>query len=208
MKNILFMLCLAFMAISCNPRKETKLPETEKQDSKTFSNEDQLKVVGDINFFITKKDFEAKKEIFLEQSDNKSTTGLGYIFGKYEFLRVDGSFVNDSLIYVSLVGLIYKDSFTPRFETQYNYLYSMIQQRYGDPTEKQKLPDEYELIRDKSKICDLWIIGDKYVIIKALYEYGSYFLNLDIVRMDIVGRENKKILINDNQAVKDAASQI
>ncbi|MGL4227786.1 MAG: hypothetical protein ACRCR3_03950 [Tannerellaceae bacterium] len=210
MKTILLMLCLASILTSCRTKDETNHKDVIQHDikSKSYSKEDQIKAIGEIDFFIPKKDFEKKRERFLSQSDNNSTIGLSYILGKYEFLRMDGSFVNDSLIFVSLVGLIYQSDFNTRFISQYNALYDMVQQKYGYPDEKQDLPDQIELMRDKDKICDLWMIGDKYVMIKAVYENGSYFLNFDIARMDIIKRENESRLKSENQAIKNASKQI
>lgn len=202
MKTFL-MLCLVALITGCNSQKKPAPDHSEKATVMVnIPESEQLKAIGDINFFISEKTFNIEKDAFLKSSHNPDSedlysTSLSYRLGKYEFLRMDSHFNNDSLFYVSLIGYIYRENFIPNFKNQYDALYALLSTKYGNPTEKVELPAEVDLIKNKEIICALWELGNKNIIIKSSYENGAYFINLDIFRIDIINKIKEQ---NDAQS--------
>ena len=138
MKTFL-MLCLVALITGCNSQKKPA-PDHSAKDTVIVNipESEQLKAIGDINFFISEKTFNIKKDAFLKSSHNPDSedlysTSLSYRLGKYEFLRMDSHFNNDSLFYVSLIGYIYRENFIPNFKNQYDALYALLSTKYGNP---------------------------------------------------------------------------
>ena len=208
------MLCLVALITGCTPPKKPISNQSTKDTVTAIIPEaEQLKAIGNINFFISEKAFNIEKDTFLKsshnpESDEQYSVSLPYKLGKYEFLRLDSHFNNDSLFYVSLIGFVYRDNFTPDFKNQYDALYTILSTKYGNPTEKAELPTEVSLITDKEVICALWELGNKNIIIKSSYENGSYFINLEVFRMDIINKIKDKINIDSKEAVNNDIDKI
>ncbi len=208
------MLCLVALITGCNSQKKPA-PDHSAKDTVIVNipESEQLKAIGDINFFISEKTFNIKKDAFLKSSHNPDSedlysTSLSYRLGKYEFLRMDSHFNNDSLFYVSLIGYIYRENFIPNFKNQYDALYALLSTKYGNPTEYVELPTEVDLIKNKEIICALWELGNKNIIIKSSYENGSYFVNLEVFRMDIINKIKDKTDTDSKESVNNDIDKI
>ena len=179
-----------------NTEKVDNQPE-QQDTTKAVSEEEQLKAIGNINFFISEKDFKAEKEIFLKsvhnpKSDEEFSSAQEYCLGDYEFLRLDGDFDNDSLFFVSLVGLLFSDKYTPMFGNQYRNLLELLTAKYGRPLVHAKLPSEAQMISSKDVILAWWQLGAKNIVIHGYYENGTYLVNLESFRKDIVDKRARK----------------
>lgn len=213
MRNFLFLLCLAALITGCgNNAKKNKVADS-LASTDSISSVEESKAIGNINFFISEKEFAKQKEIFLAschnpKSDEEYSAALPYILGGYEFVRMDQTFSNDSLIYISLIGLVYSTNFPNDFSMRYEALLNLLTEKYGEPTIKAGLPTERQLYNNQSFPCCNWKLGNRQVIIEAKHGTPGYFINLTSVRMDMIEAINKQSERQQNEATRTDAEKI
>lgn len=213
MRNVLFLLCLAALITGCgNNAKKNKVAE-ESTVTDSISSIEESKAIGNINFFISEKEFAKQKEIFLAschnpKSDEEYSAALPYILGGYEFVRMDQAFSNDSLMYISLIGLVYSTNYATDLAVRHDAVLSLLKGKYGEPTLNAGMPTERQLYGNQSFPCCNWKLGNKQIIVEAKYESNLYFVNLTSVRMDMVDKINKQKERQLNEATKTDIEKI
>ena len=139
-----------------------------------ISKEEENKVVGNIEFGISEKQFEqdlAKFKGTLEHNEFQTIYGIG----SYMVSSFAGSFNNDSLYKLTMLGdLIPKERYKEELLPQVNELKESMVKTYGQPQSGQGAPDMQHTTKGYSYKAYSWVIGDKTIDIKVANR-GIYF---------------------------------
>ena len=104
------------------------------------------KVIADLSFFISKKDFEKNEKKYLEKLFDEKLNK--YHIGNYDAVAyaTNSYFENDSLYYVEFEGQSYDiDNYEGKLIPQYNELRKIYESKYGKPTfQITSFPRSYE----------------------------------------------------------------
>ena len=201
--------------VACGNSQSTKTVESDTiiedsippiiEPSPSFA-EDEGKVIADLNFFISEKDFDKNKDKYL--ADIRGS--YDYEIGTYICSHVDGQFENDSLYYVTFIGQPYEaDDYTRETIRQYQDLVKLYKSKYGNPSyEVSDFPECYELSEGESYYLADWDLGNRKIQISLKDRSPYYSLNLSIYREDIARRIRDRYEKEHNANKKDAKSVI
>lgn len=233
MNNIkLITIFLIFIFLSCrNEKKDSSVFDQKKEKAIKYSfdlinkkkidrereikdsiiNIEQNIAIGNINFRITKKEFEKEKKIFLEKCKipeseyYKNSPLASYKIGGYSFDRLSGWHHNDNLYDIRLTGPIVKyDDYNRIMPDQYKSLVKILTKKYGKPQREYGLPEWTTLEKGYYKSASIWFIGQKRVEVRISCEGVNYFLNLEVFKPAVkrqIREEKKK---KENKATQDA----
>jgi hypothetical protein len=175
MKTLYFILIILVPIFwSCrqnNNQNSTNLSSPNEQNVQqidSVTKREQDKAIGDINFFISEKQFNKEKDSFLKKCKlpkyefYKNATIIDYKIGGYGFNSLDGWFYKDSLYSVEMTGCIisYND-YDRIMPDQYNALFDVLKLKYGNPKTEISLPSWSSIDKGYFKSCAIWNIGDK-----------------------------------------------
>lgn len=168
--------------------------------------EEEGKVIAELNFFISEKDFDKNKDKYL--ADIRGS--YDYEIGTYICSHVDGQFENDSLYYVTFIGQPYEsDDYRRETIRQYQDLVKLYKSKYGDPSyEVSDFPECYELSEGESYYLANWDLGNRKIHISLKDRSPYYSLNLSIYRDDIARRIKDRYEKEHIANKKDAKSVI
>ena len=180
MRRLVFILTVvAVMLAGCNNRTNTNtdtktnvvvVDSIALKKAELIKNEG-IKAIGNINFFISKEEFDKQENLFKEQLKTTDIYKNGYFLGDYNFWNITGSFFNDSLFNVHMIGArIQYDDYNYRMPKQYESLLSILTEKYGLPDEKKELPAWSDMSNNSTWILAEWNLGFKklFVIINCL----------------------------------------
>jgi len=145
----------------CNGNKSGHAGGQDNPSNRTFTTAEQLNVIGDINFGITKSEFEKIYQKFLAAKGCKS----GCTIGKFEYFKEHAKFKNDQLYYLEFanVGLKY-DGYDKSIPEILADAFQFAKSEYGMPDKAQPLSAWKQ---GQSFTAYTWRIGKKTVEIKV-----------------------------------------
>lgn len=213
MKQLFTLIFLVFFSCSSNPEYEKQrnvalgivdsvelAKETATKDSiQQFHNKEQNKVISDIEFGITKKQFQKLSEKY-ENTHVKDN--IYYTIGDYVFSRMDGYYYKDKLHEVDFDGdLINYKYYDTQLLEQVRVLKSIISNKYGPSTYGDGPIESYRTQEDRSYLAYGWTVGTKEIQIKIRNRGVYYSVDMEIFQMPI-----RKIINEEYQKKQDSTA--
>jgi hypothetical protein len=205
--NMNKVICLVFCVIvfcGCNNHSSNtntlnviKVDSTALKDSLfkvELIEKEGIKAIGNINFYVSEKEFEKQVDSFKNPLWNKGIGKKGlYSLGEYQFNVIDGNFLNDSLFNVHIWGSkINYDDYEIEMPNQCNALLSILTEKYGIPNEKNELPAWSNMSNNDVKFIAKWNLGFKNLLVWVVCFGSDYRLDFCYYVPEIADR--KKIL--------------
>lgn len=236
MKTNILLVCISiFLLQSCGMSEQKRKENEEKtkriheevvaiirQDS--INSIDQYKAIGEIMFGISESSFNKRKESFLSNFKTEyvlpkkrgrygSSTEIIYNIGGYQFKYLSGSFRNDSLYNIYLLGKpIAYDDYDIRMQNQFNILFSILIEKYGEPIINSGFPKRTSIKKENGVNPCFWMIGKKQIEIDIYFDGVNYALWLVASLQDIqkkVDVENEiRRKRDEKERVKRAAESL
>jgi len=167
------------MACTNDPKtaKETGKPVREKiadtTASAVFSEADENKVIGNINFGIDSAQFKKDHKEFIAKLDHNEFQTI-HAIGGYLFSKLSGKFDLNKLAEVSTTGdFIAHERYTAELLPQVDILKELIAKKYGEPHGGNGAPDYKDLKKDQTSTAYSWTIGSKVINIDIV-GHGEY----------------------------------
>lgn len=168
---------------------ELKKQEQDRLQKDSTTKAEQDKAIGDIRFYISEKQFNKDKEVFIKKCKlpkyefYKNATIIDYKIGGYGFNSVDGWFYKDSLYSIELTGcLIDYDEYDIVMPDQYNALMELLKSKYGQPKTDNGFPSWTSIDKGYFRRCAVWKIGDKVIEARISCSGTNYTLNLAVLK--------------------------
>jgi len=220
MKRIVFVLMVLMVFVGCNhiPNSSNINSSIIEVDSVALKDSlfkvdliknEGVKAIGNIDFFISEKEFNQQKEIFLRPLIHTISLGSvgsytsGYKLGEYKFYHMNGNFFNDSLFNVHIIGdKISYDEYSTLMPKQYESLLSILTEKYGFPNEKKELPDWSYMSNNSTLALAKWNLGFKKLFVFINCFGVNYRLDFCYYVTEMEDRKNKfeeEELKNTNQ---------
>lgn len=179
------------------------------RDSITFI--EQNIAIGPILFNITEKEFDKKKNEFLQKCRipdleyYKRLTIFTYKIGEYGFGDLYGWFHKDSLYNIRWRGpIVDYDDYDIVMPDQYKALTSLLKEKFGEPSTSYGLPNWTDLDKGYFRRCDIWKIGTKQIEVQVACEGVKYYLNLEVFKPAVEKRIQQEKEIKENESTKQA----
>jgi len=149
------------------PAKETNVVDrTTTKDttaSAVFSEADENKVIGNINFGIDSTQFKNEHKAFIATLDHNEFQTI-HAIGGYLFSKLSGKFDLNKLAEVSTTGdLIAHERYNAELLPQVDILKELIIKKYGEPHSGTGAPDYKVLKKDQATTAYSWTIGSKVI---------------------------------------------
>ena len=217
MKSILnlatFTIFLAICMISCSSNKTSQIdvdsiPLTLEEIIDEH-HEDEGKVIADLNFFISKKDYEKNEDQYFKSIKDDRLNR--FLIGNYEAMSNPKKyFDNDSLYYVEFQGqpYNYKD-YNGSLINQYKEIAELYKSKYGHPSfQIASFPNSYEVSEGYYHELSRWDLGKRTISIRLSEWHGMFCINLAIFRNDIENRIKERKNMESQTRQSAAASVI
>lgn len=199
MKKLLFSLFAVVLIVSC-VQKSNKQTPLENVDSVALKDvafkskliqEEGIKAIGNIDFYISKEEFDKQQKIFKEPLYHTNINDNGYFLGEYNFINIDGNFLNDSLLNVHFWGnTITYDEYAAKMPNQYEALFSILNTKYGLPEYKKELPEWMQISNKDAKILAEWNLGFKKILVWVVCIGSNYRLDFAYYVPEMATRKN------------------
>lgn len=146
---------------------------------------DEGKVLADLNFFISEKDFDKNVDKYLQNLGESPFHKIGL----FEFGKPTGSFMNDSLYYVVCKGYLSDSSkFDSELARQYDDLVRTYSNKYGEPAYVPSFPERDKVQDYNPYYLAHWSLGQREVQISVHCSDYQYWIELSIYRKDFTKR--------------------
>ncbi|MBG6235858.1 hypothetical protein IWX76_002439 [Pedobacter sp. CAN_A7] len=187
--SLLLPICLVvalFMACTNDPKSSDTTAAADSVNIKdttstaNFSEEDEIKVIGNINFGISKKEFDKEEQAFMATLDHNEHQTT-YAIGGYLFSDLSGKFDLDKLNELNMTGdFIHQDRYEAELLPQVEILKDLVAKKYGEPHQGSGAPAYQNLKKDQSNTAYSWTIGSKIININVVNrkEYSSCDLKI------------------------------
>jgi len=162
-----------------------------KEDS--IAKAEQDKVIGEITFGVSEKEFEKRRNEFLKQTEYiEVVTVSGYEFkgnriGSYRFDRLQGRYHNDNLYFTRIIGSsIHYEKYDSELKPEAQSIYNIFtKDKYGLPSEENIIPEWHRLQKGYYYTFAIWEVGTKTIKL-SIQDNGIYHkINVDIFRPEI-----------------------
>lgn len=201
-----------FLLCSCGnkdrqPGGEDSLPAVEEEPQVNYEDED--KVIADLKFFVSKKDYDKNQCKYLASIKHEKLND--YMIGNYMAMASPKTaFENDSLYYLEFRGQPYQSKdFEGDLAHQYKDLFDLYKSKYGYPSFKvSSFPKSYEMREGYYQELARWDLGKRTISIRLSEWVGMYCINLSIYRNDIMQGINYKKHRETDKKRKSAYSEI
>lgn len=222
MKKQLTLLALTFASIIMIASCTSQSAETETSHSRIIDSAklrdsldrielakaDEKKVIGDIEFGITEKVFNKQSDKFRKSSFQKSDVLSPYHIGEYKFSDLNGRFDDKKLYSVTLKGrYIHYDDYKSELLHQVDFLKTMLNKKYGEPTSGDGAPPWHRTDNGYSYLAYSWGIGTKTIAIRVTDRELYYTVDLEIYQPDIEELIEKREA-NKSMEIADAAKDV
>ena len=173
-----------------------RLIENKKEQAKKDSiiHFEQGKVIGDILFGITKKEFDKKENYFRKKCEvidwvSGGYTSYKYKIGDYKFSQIWGDYYNEKLYFVQIIGdPIHYEDYKSRMKDQAVAIYQVFNNKYGVPNEDIGIPEWHRTEKGYSYLVSNWIVGTKKIELRVQNDGIYYHLNINIYQPEISTR--------------------
>lgn len=208
-KNLLLLVLVGIFGMSCQNFESSKERQRKKtiQDSisivqeinsqleqariDSIQKEEEMKVIGDINFGISNNEFEKLKNELKEECkvlswESGNSKFYDYKIGEFKFTDITGNFYEDKLYFVQIRGqhTTYQ-YYDETMKSQAVELYKVLKSKYGDPDGDYGIPEWYSLKDLNSDCAAYWTKGDKVIQMRVENFRKNYYLNLEIFQSSI-----------------------
>lgn len=163
---------------------------------------DEDKVIADLHFFISEKDFEKNKSKYLKQI----TDNIGwYKIGEYGSSNISSMFENDSLYHIEFNGHFREiEDYERKLIPEYKDLLKTYESKYGEPRfQSDSFPKSYEMDEGYYYELSRWDLGKRTISIRVSQKSYMYQINLVIYRNDIDNRIKER---HKNQSEENRVS--
>ncbi len=207
MKKTLYLILLLPLMVfvaTCNKRsgdgfksveKADSIPSGEAAPSASTLDQEKVKALSNINFYISEKEFEKQKNKLKQrlQQENRYSNG-SYFIEDYTFQTVQGKFHDDSLFNVRIEGTpVRYDNYDSKLENQFNSLVSVLEEKYGPPSFKENLPRWSELSDDELNVLAQWNTPYKKILIWVVHLNSDYRIDLAYFVPDMLKRKQAQL---------------
>ncbi|MDE7462143.1 MAG: hypothetical protein K2M88_03185 [Muribaculaceae bacterium] len=175
-----------------------------------FKAEDD-KVLGNIKFFISQKEWEKNINENLSEFRNpdRSIGASYYIIGNYGFFTSYPAFYNDSLYKVQIRGTFaYHDDYAAKIPADYKAIMDLLTIKYGEPDESIELPKFHQTPSDGLIPLAAWQVGPRMISVVLNCDNAKYGIDLFIYRKDIADRKDKENQEKANQRTEADVDRI
>jgi len=216
-KYFSIIICFIFL-LACNNNHNAKNTAELKIDSLAVKDslfkaelirKEGVKAIGNINFYISEKEFEKQKDIYLKSLSHKNEFGFDeYSIGEFSVLTVSGNFFNDSLFSIQIRGIpISYDEYNSKMPKQFETLMSILVEKYGNPYEKKELPEWNAMPNNSTWILAQWHLGFKDLLMYINCGGSTYSIDFCYYVPELADRrikieEEKSIQINKKAVEK------
>lgn len=205
MKCKIFLFTIFVMLISCTGRQNLGNPSDIDADSDTacvieanvdsldlqtnLYHKDEGKVLADLNFFISEKDFDKNADKYLQNLGDAPFHKIG----SFEFGKPTGYFMNDSLYYVICKGYLCESTdYDRELSCQYDDLVRIYSNKYGKPTYVPSFPERDKVEESSSYYLVDWELGQREIQVSVHYSDYRYWIELRISRKDFTIRNAQR----------------
>lgn len=226
MKISLLITLIFFSFVSCVPKTDKSLNEKNKNDivlnlkqkkDKAIKDSilqiEQSKVLGGIEFGMSKKEFDlAFKKFLYEQRQPDKVLGKDfyeYYIGNYEFNGI--SFVDlyfeEKLYFLKLYGeyIDWKD-YDSKVPKEIKYITDVIKLKYKEPNITNDIPEPYNMNEDYIYVVNSWDVGSKKIEVLVNDQGTWYTVDLRIYQpsiMEKIKKEKEKLEQQNTKENKD-----
>lgn len=197
--------------VSCNntPPQDTAVrADSVKNNSvkEEIAEKDQNKVIGNIEFGISKSAFDKKTDKFLKSSEKVEPNGVGYNWiGDYQFAAINGYFHDKKLYYVIVHGwVIDHEDYDTETARTIGILKTMLVKKYGEPTKAEPIPPMYAINEQYRSTVYSWKIGKKNMDIDIKNNGTFYSCDLNIYQPEIQKTVNDAEKIKADKVAEEA----
>lgn len=203
MKKFLFGLFALVLVAGCVQKstKQGQQKTTENVDTIALKDaafkskliqEEGIKAIGNIDFYISKEEFDKQQKIFKEPLYHTNINDNGYFLGEYNFTNIDGNFLNDSLLNVHFWGNTIKyDEYASKMPNQYNALLSILNTKYGLPEYEKELPEWSKVPSENVVMLGEWNLGFKRLLVWVVSIGANYRLDFAYYVPEMATRKNE-----------------
>ena len=206
----LFLVTMMLMACSNEPKSNNEVITNDTIQTKDsvaqpeINRVDENKALGNIEFGITNKQFEAdliKFQNTLEHNEFKTL----FVIGEYICTDIQGSFENNKLYKLTTTGDFisyqrYKEELVPQVEI----LKEMIAKKYGEPHSGSGAPVINQSKKGFSYLAYSWTIGSKAIEIRVTNRDLYYSADLKIYQPEIENLIHKRESDKSTRTVEPA----
>lgn len=147
-----------------------------------FSEADEIKVIGNINFGINKKEFDKEEQAFMATLDHNEHQTI-YAIGGYLFSDISGKFAADKLNELNVTGdFIHQDRYEAELLPQVEILKELVAKKYGVPHQGSGAPAYQNLKKDQTNMAYSWTIGTKVININVVNRGAYSSCDLKIIK--------------------------
>ena len=173
---------------------------------------EQRKALGEINFGISKKEFDLLLEDFKEKCkvvDWVASDGYkfyNYKIGDYKFSDIRGDFItSDELYSIQILGKsVDWEKYNTDLKEQYFAIFKVFTNKYSYPKEDFGLPERFKLEKGFTYLLAYWEIGTKRIELR-IEDSGTYYsINVDIFQPKIRNEVEKSNSEEKNRKAESA----
>jgi hypothetical protein len=162
----LYIIALLISFSCCNNNKAAKPAISQAPLKRSYTSAQQQKVISDINFGISKKQFERQYKKFLKSKKCIS----GCTIGKFEYFKEYPKFKNDQLYYLEFANVGVKHNGISQLIPEIlNDAYHAVRLEYGEPNSSHSLSS--------------WTKGEKFTVYK--WKIGEKIIEIVVVRINM-----------------------
>lgn len=204
------LIIILFIIIACDSERrnsyqsiqheQDSIAQLKKDSAEKFYNKEQNKIIGDIEFGITEKQFKKLSEQF--DAKNYDNELIKHKIGDYYYSTIQGYYYNNKLHEVDIMGsyIDYNDYNTVLIN-QVSLLKDIISKKYGPNSYGQGLIAGYSIEKDQSRLVYGWSVGTKDIHIRIANRGLYYSVDLEIFQPKI-----REIINKEFDKKKDSTS--
>ena len=214
MKHIFYLIIIFIFSVGCDNKPKMTKEEQRVEDSlvkalnyqilnrdrinDSIAKAEQDKVIGEIEFGMSKKAGEKALNEFIEKSERKVFENSNYtkpFIGNYEFDKYGtyGFYENDELYMFKIKGVdIEYNKLETDVQYQLDYIREVIELKYGEPYLSYSFPKSYDIDDEKDYTCSIWKVGTKEIIIQIDEEGTDYSVDVLIYQPKVLEKISEK----------------
>lgn len=165
----------------------TKIQQKEQARKDSVVQAEQDRAIGDILFGITEKEFEKKKEVFIEKCKVVDwVTSDGYKFykhkiGEYKFSQIWGDYYKGKLYFVQIDGdPIHYEKYKSEMQHQADVILKVFENKYGAANDYAGIPEWHRTEKGYTYQVAYWVVGTKKIELRVKNDGIYYYLNIEI----------------------------
>ena len=180
-----------------------------KMEKDSINSVEEKKVIGPINFGITKSEFNKQYDKFkkttVKDREVANVTLTDYFIGEYQYGTIHDMYDDDKLHSVIIRGYpILFEYYDTKAPQQVYKIKEVISKKYSDPIMSRPIKKRYELNSGYSVLVEKWEVGNKEIEIRVSSSGSSYGVDVHIFRSDVINKIEKQKLEDSNEDLEKA----